>query len=270
MQNPQMQLAKEFIRATSHSVFLTGKAGTGKTTFLHALKEDLPKRMIVTAPTGVAAINAGGVTLHSFFQLPFGPFVPGSEVEHRAAEGRFSRQKREIIQSLRKTLRQAVDELRKVVAIKNACLESCRERFSTSAYLGALGKARIDTESTGPLVEKGLDAHPGDAESDGAGGTGALARPQGARPERKSATALPATGSSPGPFSDRSPIPCRTVPRHWLPSGASVSPPSSATARRYWASSRTTAGATASTLRPSLAQGSSARARQAQEKAIPD
>ncbi len=100
MQNPQMQLAQEFIRATSHSVFLTGKAGTGKTTFLHALKQDLPKRMIVTAPTGVAAINAGGVTLHSFFQLPFGPFVPGGEVEHRAAEGRFSRQKREIIQSL--------------------------------------------------------------------------------------------------------------------------------------------------------------------------
>jgi hypothetical protein len=98
--NPQLQLAQEFVRATDRSVFLTGKAGTGKTTFLHGLKRDLPKRMIVTAPTGVAAINAGGVTLHSFFQLPFGPFIPGGEVERQAAERRFSRQKRDIIQSL--------------------------------------------------------------------------------------------------------------------------------------------------------------------------
>jgi DNA replication protein DnaC len=59
--NPQMQLARAFVRATDRSIFLTGKAGTGKTTFLHALKADSPKRMIVTAPTGVAAINAGGV-----------------------------------------------------------------------------------------------------------------------------------------------------------------------------------------------------------------
>ncbi|MGB5834467.1 MAG: AAA family ATPase [Thiohalocapsa sp.] len=100
MPNPQLQLAQEFVRATSQSVFLTGKAGTGKTTFLHTLKADLRKRMIVTAPTGVAAINAGGVTMHSFFQLPFGPFVPGSDAERQTAERRFSRQKRDIIQSL--------------------------------------------------------------------------------------------------------------------------------------------------------------------------
>jgi hypothetical protein len=98
--NPQLQLAREFVRATSHSIFLTGKAGTGKTTFLHGLKQDLPKRMIVTAPTGVAAINAGGVTLHSFFQLPFGPFVPGGEAERQAAAHRLNRQKRDIIQTL--------------------------------------------------------------------------------------------------------------------------------------------------------------------------
>ncbi len=100
MHNPQLQLAREFIRDTDQSVFLTGKAGTGKTTFLHALAQDAPKRMIVTAPTGVAAINAGGMTLHSFFQLPFGPFVPGGEAERQAAAHRLSRQKREIIQSL--------------------------------------------------------------------------------------------------------------------------------------------------------------------------
>jgi len=100
MPNPQLKLAKEFVRATGHSVFLTGKAGTGKTTFLHALKGELPKRTIVTAPTGVAAINAGGVTLHSFFQLPLGPFVPGGETERQAAAHRLSQHKRDIIRSL--------------------------------------------------------------------------------------------------------------------------------------------------------------------------
>ncbi|MBN1415340.1 MAG: helix-turn-helix domain-containing protein [Bacteroidales bacterium] len=75
-ENSELQLAFEFIQYTNTHVFLTGKAGTGKTTFLHNLKKVSPKRMIVTAPTGVAAINAGGVTIHSFFQMPFGPQVP--------------------------------------------------------------------------------------------------------------------------------------------------------------------------------------------------
>ena len=65
--NPQLELARDFLEHTGVSVFLTGKAGTGKTTFLRQLKERSPKRMIVVAPTGVAAINAGGVTIHSFF-----------------------------------------------------------------------------------------------------------------------------------------------------------------------------------------------------------
>jgi hypothetical protein len=74
--NPELQLAFDFIHFTNRNVFLTGKAGTGKTTFLHTLKKASPKRMIVVAPTGVAAINAGGVTIHSFFQLPFHPHIP--------------------------------------------------------------------------------------------------------------------------------------------------------------------------------------------------
>jgi len=94
--NPELQLAWDFVQHTGHNVFLTGKAGTGKTTFLHQLKQATPKRMIVTAPTGVAAINAGGVTLHSFFQLPFGPNVPGSSMQPR----RFSKEKINIIKSL--------------------------------------------------------------------------------------------------------------------------------------------------------------------------
>jgi len=96
--NPELQLAEAFVRDTNCHIFLTGKAGTGKTTFLHAIKAKTAKRMVVTAPTGVAAINAGGVTLHSFFQLPFGPFLPGSEVH--TGQHRIRREKKNIIRSL--------------------------------------------------------------------------------------------------------------------------------------------------------------------------
>ena len=78
-QNIQLQLASEFVQFTDKNIFLTGKAGTGKTTFLHRLKENCPKRMVIVAPTGVAAINAGGSTIHSFFQLAFGPYVPNAD-----------------------------------------------------------------------------------------------------------------------------------------------------------------------------------------------
>ncbi len=100
--NRQLQLAFEYVQYTGRNVFLTGKAGTGKTTFLHTLKTKSPKRMIVVAPTGVAAINAGGVTIHSFFQLPFGPLVPDMESGGDGPGGqyRFSRQKIDIIRSL--------------------------------------------------------------------------------------------------------------------------------------------------------------------------
>lgn len=76
--NTIFKLAADFVNNTSRHIFLTGKAGTGKTTFLKYIKENTGKRAVVIAPTGVAAINAGGVTMHSFFQLPFGPFVPGT------------------------------------------------------------------------------------------------------------------------------------------------------------------------------------------------
>ncbi|MDR1764063.1 MAG: AAA family ATPase, partial [Dysgonamonadaceae bacterium] len=68
--NPQLELARKFVLNTGRNVFLTGKAGTGKTTFLQQLRDSAAKRMVVVAPTGVAAINARGVTIHSFFQLP--------------------------------------------------------------------------------------------------------------------------------------------------------------------------------------------------------
>lgn len=74
--NELFDLAFRFITETQESIFLTGKAGTGKTTFLKYLQKHSAKNMVVAAPTGVAAINAGGVTLHSLFQLPFHPFIP--------------------------------------------------------------------------------------------------------------------------------------------------------------------------------------------------
>jgi uncharacterized protein YpbB len=76
--NHLFQLAVRFVNQTNRHLFLTGKAGTGKTTFLKYIREHSTKKMAVVAPTGVAAINAGGVTMHSFFQLPMGGFVPAS------------------------------------------------------------------------------------------------------------------------------------------------------------------------------------------------
>lgn len=70
------QLAAQYVNNTNRTIFLTGKAGTGKTTFLKNIVESTYKNTVVAAPTGIAAINARGVTLHSLFQLPFGPFIP--------------------------------------------------------------------------------------------------------------------------------------------------------------------------------------------------
>src|SRR5688572_26029965 len=74
--NQLFQLAADLVNQSSCNIFLTGKAGTGKTTFLKYIKETCHKQMAIVAPTGVAAINAGGVTIHSFFQLPISPFIP--------------------------------------------------------------------------------------------------------------------------------------------------------------------------------------------------
>ena len=96
--NPQLELANDLLKYTGTHVFLTGKAGTGKTTFLHHLRENSPKRMVVVAPTGVAAINAKGVTIHSFFQLSFAPFIPGIQPPNEFF--RFNREKINVIRSL--------------------------------------------------------------------------------------------------------------------------------------------------------------------------
>ena len=98
--NAEIELAWQCIENTGSHLFLTGKAGTGKTTFLHKLKEKSPKRMIVVAPTGIAAINAGGVTIHSFFQLPFAPYIPESKFTSAQSPYQFGKEKTSIIRSM--------------------------------------------------------------------------------------------------------------------------------------------------------------------------
>ncbi len=74
--NKEWRDAMQIINYTRRSLFLTGKAGTGKSTFLRYVAENTKKKHVVLAPTGIAAINAGGSTLHSFFRLPFHPLLP--------------------------------------------------------------------------------------------------------------------------------------------------------------------------------------------------
>ena len=76
LNNKELQQALQVLQFTRHSLFLTGKAGTGKSTFLRYIAAHTKKKHVVLAPTGIAAINAGGVTLHSFFKLPFHPLLP--------------------------------------------------------------------------------------------------------------------------------------------------------------------------------------------------
>jgi len=100
-ENRELELAWAFVNNTNRSIFLTGKAGTGKTTFLHRLKMSSLKRLVVVAPTGVAAINAKGVTIHSFFQMPFGPILPDTDLNaSKSFSRKFSKTKINIIKSM--------------------------------------------------------------------------------------------------------------------------------------------------------------------------
>ena len=121
--NSELRTAWDFVENTGRSIFLTGKAGTGKTTFLKAIMERSRKRPIVVAPTGVAAINAGGVTIHSFFQLPLSPYVPGAKVESKFD---FSKEKRKIIASMDLLI---IDEISMVRADLLDAIDAVLRRF---------------------------------------------------------------------------------------------------------------------------------------------
>lgn len=83
IENKPMQVAEDYLLSTNKNLFLTGRAGTGKTTFLKRIIKQLPHRTAIVAPTGVAAINAGGATIHSFFQIGFGPFIPNANMPQK-------------------------------------------------------------------------------------------------------------------------------------------------------------------------------------------
>ena len=160
--NLDLQLAFDFVRYTNRNIFLTGKAGTGKTTFLRDLKKASPKRMIVVAPTGVAAINAGGVTIHSFFQLPFHPYIPsfylpesdrGPQAEQKDTTGyKMSREKINIIKSLDLLV---IDEISMVRADTLDAIDSALRKFR-NRYLPFGGVQLLmigDLQQLAPVVK---------------------------------------------------------------------------------------------------------------------
>jgi hypothetical protein len=122
LDNEWFKLAADVVNFTQSNLFLTGKAGTGKTTFLKYIKSNTQKHTAVVAPTGVAAINAGGVTMHSFFHLPFIPYVPSQNNlfgnirtadKHALIKGvRFNREKIELINELELLIIDEVSMLR--------------------------------------------------------------------------------------------------------------------------------------------------------------
>ena len=121
--NEELRIAWDFVEHTGRSIFLTGKAGTGKTTFLKTVVEQSKKRTIVVAPTGVAAINAGGMTIHSFFQLPFTPYVPNARIQSKFD---FGKEKRRIIASLDVLI---IDELSMVRSDLLDAIDSVLRRY---------------------------------------------------------------------------------------------------------------------------------------------
>ena len=160
MTNHKLELAERFVNFTGENIFLTGKAGTGKTTFLHDMKQKGLKRMIIVAPTGVAAINAGGVTIHSFFQMPFGPIVPGSILNPVQAKDqaeyhkkKFSREKINIIRSMDLLV---IDEISMVRAdLLDGVDEVLRKYREKSKPFGGLQLLMIgDLQQLAPVVKE--------------------------------------------------------------------------------------------------------------------
>lgn len=151
--NRELELARQFIEQTDTNVFLTGKAGTGKTTFLKQLRANSPKRMVVVAPTGVAAINAGGVTIHSFFQLPLSPYVPGMQFsESGRKQYSFSKEKKNILRSLDLLV---IDEISMVRADLLDAIDSVLRRYKDhSRPFGGVQLLMIgDLQQLSPVVK---------------------------------------------------------------------------------------------------------------------
>ena len=131
--NEVFDLAFRFVTETNENIFLTGKAGTGKTTFLKYVKENSTKNIIVAAPTGVAAINAGGVTLHSLFQLPFHPFLPtkNNRIE-LLAKIRYNKQRQQLLRKMELLVIDEISMVRSdVMDAIDTILRSIRRNFNS-------------------------------------------------------------------------------------------------------------------------------------------
>lgn len=157
--NPELDLAWQFVENTNRNIYLTGKAGTGKTTFLHKIKAETNKRMVVVAPTGVAAINAKGVTIHSFFQMPFGPILPNqlyagpnNEKAKSAGVQKFNKKKIDIIRSLDLLI---IDEVSMVRADLLDGIDQILRRFKNgSEVFGGVQVLMIgDLQQLAPVVK---------------------------------------------------------------------------------------------------------------------
>ncbi len=131
--NEIFDLAYRFVTETSENIFLTGKAGTGKTTFLKYLKENATKNIVVAAPTGVAAINAGGVTLHSLFQLPFHPFLPTrNHKEELLGKIRYNKQRQQLLRKMELLVIDEISMVRcDVMDAIDTILKSIRRNYDT-------------------------------------------------------------------------------------------------------------------------------------------
>ena len=121
-QNLPYYLAEQFAMHTNRPMFITGKAGTGKTTFLKKLREQSPKTMAVVAPTGVAAINAGGMTIHSLFQLPVRTLIPTPQsYKQLFAEQRLTQRKRNMLYHLEMLVIDEISMVRADVLVLLSC-----------------------------------------------------------------------------------------------------------------------------------------------------
>ncbi|WP_298903096.1 helix-turn-helix domain-containing protein [uncultured Psychroserpens sp.] len=152
--NAELELAWSFVNNTDRNVFLTGKAGTGKTTFLHKLKMNSLKRMVVVAPTGVAAINAKGITIHSFFQVPFGPILPHDDLNSKTGFNRkFNKTKINIIKSIDLLI---IDEISMVRADLLDAIDKTLRRFrNRNKVFGGVQLLMIgDLQQLAPVVKE--------------------------------------------------------------------------------------------------------------------
>ncbi|MDE6559759.1 MAG: AAA family ATPase [Muribaculaceae bacterium] len=154
MENKQMELAWRLVEHTGANVFITGKAGTGKTTFLKKLKEKSTKSIIVLAPTGIAALNAGGMTIHSFFQLSFSPYIPG--IGQAESGNRFKRYSKEKIKTIRSIDTIVIDEISMVRADLLDAIDAKLKRYrNPSLPFGGVQLVMIgDMQQLPPVVKE--------------------------------------------------------------------------------------------------------------------